>query len=152
LKEGETWQYSTDGGAIFKSSTGGSFTLDDGTYATDTIQIEKLDAADNPLGITKVNETSDIIIDTEKSVFTSSTTANVETDTPASAIIYTATTNEEKVTYTLKDGHQKERFTIDNTTGELKYKKEQTQVGVHKVTIIATDVAGNETEQLWHEH
>jgi hypothetical protein len=32
-------------------------------------------------------------------------------------------------------------------TGELKYKKEQTQVGVHKVTIIATDVAGNETER-----
>jgi hypothetical protein len=55
LKEGETWQYSTDGGATFKSSTGGSFTLADGTYATDTIQIVKLDAADNPLGITKVN-------------------------------------------------------------------------------------------------
>jgi hypothetical protein len=70
LKEVETWQYSTDGGATFKSSTGGSFTLEDGTYATDTIQIEKLDAADNPLGITKVNEASDIIIDTEKSVFT----------------------------------------------------------------------------------
>jgi hypothetical protein len=41
-----------------------------------------------------------------------------------------------------------EKFTIDNATGELKYKKEQTQVSVHKVTIIATDVAGNETEQL----
>jgi hypothetical protein len=62
LKEGETWQYFTDGGATFKSSTGGSFTLDDGTYATDTIQIEKLDAADNPLGITKVNEVSVAII------------------------------------------------------------------------------------------
>jgi hypothetical protein len=43
---------------------------------------------------------------------------------------------------------QQERFTNDNTTGELKYKKKQTQVGVHKVTIIATDVVGNETEQL----
>jgi ribosomal protein S10 len=73
---------------------------------------------------------------------------NVKTDTPASTIIYTAETDEEKVTYTLKDGNQKEKFTIDNATGELKYKKEQNQVGVHKVTIIATDVAGNETERL----
>ena len=148
LKEGETWKYSTDGGATFKSSTGGSFTLDDGAYAADTIQIKKLDATGNSLGITKINEASDITIDTEKSVFTSSTTANVETDTPASAIIYTATTNEEKVTYTLKSGFQQEKFTIDSTTGELRYKDKQTQVGDHKVTIIATDIAGNETEQL----
>jgi hypothetical protein len=35
-----------------------------------------------------------------------------------------------------------------NTTGELKYKDKQTQVGNHKVTIIATDVAGNKVEQL----
>ncbi|CAC9549109.1 hypothetical protein [uncultured Gammaproteobacteria bacterium] len=148
LKEGETWQYSTDGGATFKSSTGGSFTLDDGTYATDTIQIEKLDAADNPLGITKVNEASDIIIDTEKSVFTSSTTANVEKDTDASETIYTAKTDDNTVSYTLKNGFQKEKFTINSTTGELRYKDKQTQVGDHKVTIIATDIAGNETEQL----
>ena len=147
LKEGETWQYSTDGGATFKSSTGGSFTLDDGTYATDTIQIEKLDAADNPLGITKVNEASDIIIDTEKSVFTSSTTANVEKDTDASETIYTAKTDDNTVSYTLKNGFQKEKFTI-NAAGKLKYKEKQTQTGDHKVTIIATDSAGNETEQL----
>jgi hypothetical protein len=30
----------------------------------------------------------------------------------------------------------------------LKYKEKQTQVGIHKVAIIATDVAGNETEKL----
>ena len=48
----------------------------------------------------------------------------------------------------LKSGFQKEKFTIDNATGELKYKDKQTQIGVHKVTIIATDVAGNEAEQL----
>jgi hypothetical protein len=69
LKEGETWQYSTDGGATFASSTGKSFTLDDGTYVADTIQIKKFDVAGNLLDIAKINETSDIIIDTEKSVF-----------------------------------------------------------------------------------
>jgi hypothetical protein len=43
---------------------------------------------------------------------------------------------------------QKEKYTINNTTGELKYKDKQTQVSDHKVTIVATDTAGNETEQL----
>ncbi|CAC9623987.1 hypothetical protein [uncultured Gammaproteobacteria bacterium] len=148
LKEGETWQYSTDGGATFASSTGKSFTLDDGTYVADTIQIKKFDVAGNLLDIAKINETSDIIIDTEKSVFTSSTTVNVEKDTAASEIIYTAETDDNTVVYTLKDGNQKGKFTIDNATGKLKYKDKQTQVGQHKVTIIATDIAGNETEQL----
>ncbi|CAC9967407.1 hypothetical protein [uncultured Gammaproteobacteria bacterium] len=148
LKEGETWQYSTDGGATFASSTGKSFTLDDGTYVADTIQIKKFDVAGNLLDIAKINETSDIIIDTEKSVFTSSTTVNVEKNTAASEIIYTAETDDNTVIYTLKDGNQKGKFTIDNATGKLKYKDKQTQVGHHKVTIIATDIAGNETEQL----
>ena len=149
LKEGETWKYSTDSGATFKSSsTGGSFTLDDGTYAADTIQIQKLDADGNTLGITKINEASDITIDTEKSVFTSSTTVNVEKDANASETIYTAETDDDTVSYTLKSGFQKEKFTINNTTGELKYKDKQTQVSDHKVTIVATDTAGNETEQL----
>jgi hypothetical protein len=53
-------------------------------YGKGAIQIKKLDATGNLLGVTKINETSDIIIDTEKSVFTSSTTANVEKDTDAS--------------------------------------------------------------------
>jgi hypothetical protein len=149
LKAGETWQYSIDSGVNFIDGKGNSFMLSDDTYAANVIQIRKLDAAGVTLSVTNVNETSSIVIDTTKSEFTSSTTVDVKIDnTATSTTIYTATTNEEKVTYTLKDGHQKERFTIDNTTGELKYKKEQTQVGVHKVTIIATDVAGNETEQL----
>ena len=148
LKAGETWRYSINSGVNFITGVGNSFMLSSGTYAADVIQIEKIDAAGNSLGITKINETSPIVIDTTKSAFTSSTTVNVEKFTTASATIYTAETNEDKVTYTLKSGFQQERFTIDNTTGELKYKKKQTQVGVHKVTIIATDVAGNETEQL----
>jgi hypothetical protein len=49
--------------------------------------------------------------------------------------------------YTLKSGFQKEKFTI-NAAGKLKYKEKQTQTGDHKVTIIATDSVGNETEQL----
>ena len=148
LKAGETWQYSIDGGIFFVSGTDRSFTLDDGTYVANAIQIKKSDATGNPLDIIKINEVLSIIIDTEKSVFTSPTTVDVEKDTNASEIIYTATTNDDTVAYTLKGGDQKEKFTINNTTGELKYKDKQTQVGNHKVTIIATDVAGNKAEQL----
>ncbi len=148
LKAGETWQYSIDSGVNFIDGKGNSFMLSDDTYAANVIQIKKLDEAGVTLSVTNVNETSSIVIDTTKSEFTSSATVNIKTDTPVSETIYTATTNEEKVTYTLKSGFQQEKFTIDNATGELKYKKEQTQVSVHKVTIIATDVAGNETEQL----
>jgi hypothetical protein len=72
-------------------------------------------------------------------VFTSSTTVNVEKDANASEIIYTAKTDYDTVSYTLKSGFQKEKFTINSTTGELKYKDKQTQVADHKVTIVATD-------------
>jgi hypothetical protein len=33
----------------------------------------------------------------------------------------------------LKDGDQKEKITIDNTTGEIKYKEKQTQIETQKV-------------------
>jgi 6-phosphogluconolactonase (cycloisomerase 2 family) len=78
-------------------------------------------------------------------MFISPTIVNIEKDATESEIVYTAVTNENKVTYTLKSGFQIEKFTIDYATGELKYNEKQTQVGIHKVAIIATDVAGNET-------
>ncbi|SHE22232.1 Flagellar hook-length control protein FliK [Bathymodiolus brooksi thiotrophic gill symbiont] len=46
-------------------------------------------------------------------MFTSSTTVNIKKDTVVSKTIYTATTDDNIVAYTLKDGFQKEKFTID---------------------------------------
>jgi phage gp45-like len=46
LKEGETWRYSTDG-TTFKLGIDRSFTLDDGTYAVNTIQ-KKLSLSSSP--------------------------------------------------------------------------------------------------------
>jgi hypothetical protein len=47
------------------------------------------------------------------SMFISPTIVNIEKDATESEIVYTAVTNENKVTYTLKSGFQKEKFTID---------------------------------------
>jgi hypothetical protein len=80
-----------------------------GTYDANVIQIRKLDAAGVTLGVTKINETSDIVIDTTKSMFISPTIVNIEKDATESEIVYTAVTNENKVTYTLKSGFQKEK-------------------------------------------
>jgi hypothetical protein len=79
-----------------------------------------------------------------RSGLTVSTTVVIE----LKPVTYTAKTDDNTVSYTLKNGFQKEKFTINSTTGELRYKDKQTQEGDHKVTIIATNIAGNETEQL----
>jgi hypothetical protein len=68
------------------------------TYAANVIQIRKLDAAGVTLGVTKINETSDIVIDTTKSMFISPTIVNIEKDATESEVVYTAVTNENKVT------------------------------------------------------
>ncbi|WP_180334700.1 hypothetical protein, partial [Bathymodiolus thermophilus thioautotrophic gill symbiont] len=140
LKSGDTWEYSTDGGNSFISGTGNSFVLVSGTYGANDIQIKVSGSA------TIIKYASSITIDTLAPSFTSAATAKVEANTEASTTIYTAATDDNTVTYTLKAGEQQDKFTISNT-GELKYKQAQTQAGTHTVTIIATDIAGNTAEK-----
>ncbi|WP_180334729.1 cadherin repeat domain-containing protein, partial [Bathymodiolus thermophilus thioautotrophic gill symbiont] len=140
LKSGDTWEYSTDGGNSFISGTGNSFVLASGTYGANDIQIKVSGSA------TIIKYASSITIDTLAPSFTSAATAKVEANTEASTTIYTAATDDNTVTYTLKAGEQQDKFTISNT-GELKYKQAQTQAGTHTVTIIATDIAGNTAEK-----
>ncbi|AYQ55820.1 hypothetical protein MS2017_0056 [Bathymodiolus thermophilus thioautotrophic gill symbiont] len=140
LKSGDTWEYSTDGGNSFISGTGNSFVLASGTYGANDIQVKVSGSA------TIIKYASSITIDTLAPSFTSAATAKVEANTEASTTIYTAATDDNTVTYTLKAGEQQDKFTISNT-GELKYKQAQTQAGTHTVTIIATDIAGNTAEK-----
>ncbi|AYQ55815.1 alpha integrin [Bathymodiolus thermophilus thioautotrophic gill symbiont] len=140
LKSGDTWEYSTNGGNSFISGTGNSFVLASGTYGANDIQIKVSGSA------TIIKYASSITIDTLAPSFTSAATAEVEANTEASTTIYTAATDDNTVTYTLKAGEQQDKFTISNT-GELKYKQAQTQAGTHTVTIIATDIAGNTAEK-----
>ncbi|CAB5501490.1 hypothetical protein THERMOS_1396 [Bathymodiolus thermophilus thioautotrophic gill symbiont] len=147
LEAGATWQYSIDGGVNFTSGTGSSFILNEGTYAENTIQIKQTDVAGNTSSVFK--NMSSVVVDATNPLFTSATIVNVEINTEASEMIYEATaTDNNAVTYTLEDGNQKDKFTISKE-GELRYKQKQTIAhNDDKVTIIATDAAGNETKQL----
>ncbi|OJA03364.1 hypothetical protein, partial [Bathymodiolus thermophilus thioautotrophic gill symbiont] len=147
LEAGATWQYSIDGGTNFTSGTGSSFILNEGTYTENTIQIKQTDVAGNTSSVFK--NMSSVVVDTTNPLFTSATTVDVKTNTEASETIYEATAiDNNAVTYTLEDGNQKDKFTISKE-GELRYKQKQTTAhNDDKVTIIATDAAGNETKQL----
>ncbi|OJA03068.1 hypothetical protein BGC33_01510, partial [Bathymodiolus thermophilus thioautotrophic gill symbiont] len=127
--------------------TGSSFILNEGTYVENTIQIKQTDVVGNTSSVFK--NMSPVVVDTTNPLFTSTTTVDVKTNTEASETIYEATaTDNNAVTYTLEDGNQKDKFTISKE-GELRYKQKQTTAhNDDKVTIIATDAAGNETRQL----
>ncbi|OJA03595.1 FG-GAP repeat protein, partial [Bathymodiolus thermophilus thioautotrophic gill symbiont] len=111
------------------------------------IQIKQTDVAGNTSSVFK--NMSSVVVDATNPLFTSATIVNVEINTEASEMIYEATaTDNNAVTYTLEDGNQKDKFTISKE-GELRYKQKQTIAhNDDKVTIIATDAAGNETKQL----
>ncbi len=149
LKEGETWEYSINSGGTFISGTGRSFTLNDGTYSINTIQIRRTDDVSN---VSK--NTSPIVIDTTDPIFDSQpTTVDTHVNAPIATTVYDAqVTNlssgnsDEGITYSIK-GTNVDKFSITTDTGILTYKAIQTSVHNDTVTIVATDVAGNETER-----
>jgi hypothetical protein len=150
LKEGETWEYSINSGGTFISGTGRSFTLNDGTYSINTIQIRRTDDVSN---VSK--NTSPIVIDTTDPTFGLQPTAiKVDVNTPITTTVYDAqATNlnsgnaDEGITYRIK-GTNANKFAITTDTGILTYKTIQALAHDNDtVIIVATDVAGNEAEQ-----
>jgi hypothetical protein len=145
----ETWEYSINSGGTFISGTGRSFTLNDGTYGINTIQIRRTDDVSN---VSK--NTSPIVIDTTDPIFDSQpTTVDTRVNAPIATTVYDAqVTNlssgnaDEGITYSIK-GTNADKFSITTDTGILTYKTIQTSVHNDTVTIVATDVAGNETER-----
>jgi hypothetical protein len=86
LKEGETWEYSINSGVTFIPGTGRSFTLSDGTYSINTIQIRRTDDVSN---VSK--NTSLIVIDTTDPIFDSQpTTVDTHVNAPIATTIYDA--------------------------------------------------------------
>lgn len=54
LESGATWAYSTDGGKTWNVSTGTSFSLAEGTYAANQIQVKQTDTAGNTGAVSSI--------------------------------------------------------------------------------------------------
>ncbi len=155
LEAGATWQYSISGDNNFVNGTGNSFTLaNNATYAANAIQVRQTDAVGNVSDISK--NIARIIVDNTNPIFDSQpTTIDTYINTPITTTVYDAqVTNlnggnaDEDITYSIK-GTNADKFSITTDTGILTYTEKQTTVHDNDiVTIVATDLAGNKTEQL----
>ena len=154
LEVNATWQYSISGDNGFVDGTGSSFTLANNTiYVANAIQVRQTDAAGNVSDIGK--NALRIVVDNTGPIFDQQPTAiNVDVNILITTTVYDAQASnlnggnaDEGITYRIK-GTNVDKFAITDDTGILTYKAIQTSVHNDTVTIVATDVAGNETEQL----
>ncbi|WP_257468827.1 beta strand repeat-containing protein, partial [Bathymodiolus thermophilus thioautotrophic gill symbiont] len=151
LEEGATWQYSTNGGTDWTNGTGTSFTLTEGTHAIDAIQVKQTNVAGNVSSVVK--NAGAIVVDASDPLFAGASTANLEVNAAITTIVYDAQASnlssgnaDDGITYSIKNASTS-KFAITTDTGIVTYKAIQTTVHTDAVTIIATDVAGNATEQ-----
>ncbi|CAB5499863.1 hypothetical protein formerly called flagellar hook-length control protein FliK, partial [Bathymodiolus thermophilus thioautotrophic gill symbiont] len=151
LESDATWQYSTNGGTNWTNGTGTSFTLAEGTHAIDAIQVKQTNVVGNVSSVVK--NAGAIVVDTLDPLFAGASTANLEVNAAITTIVYDAQASnlssgnaDDGITYSIKNASTS-KFAITTDTGIVTYKAIQTTVHTDAVTIIATDVAGNATEQ-----
>ncbi|SGZ91413.1 Flagellar hook-length control protein FliK [Bathymodiolus thermophilus thioautotrophic gill symbiont] len=151
LESDATWQYSTNGGTNWTNGTGTSFTLAEGTHAIDAIQVKQTNVVGNVSSVVK--NAGAIVVDTLDPLFAGASTANVAMNTDITTTVYDAQASnlsggnaDDGITYSIKNASTS-KFAITTDTGIVTYKAIQTTVHTDAVTIIATDVAGNATEQ-----
>ncbi|CAB5500312.1 beta strand repeat-containing protein, partial [Bathymodiolus thermophilus thioautotrophic gill symbiont] len=150
LEEDTPWQYSTNGGTNWTNGTGTSFTLTEGTHAIDAIQVKQT----NVVGNSSVGKNDvAIVVDTLDPLFGVITTVNVAMNTDITTTVYDAQASnlnggnaDDGITYSIKNASTS-KFAITTDIGIVTYKALQTAVHTDVLTIIATDVAGNATEQ-----
>ena len=121
--------------------------LADGTYS---ITVSSVPAGESTATTSTALE---ITIDTTDPAFTSGSTATaLDEKTGADQVIYTADSNDDSaVSYSLKanNNDDADHFTINSSTGEVKL-SDDPDYAAHKsysFTVIATDDAGNSSEQ-----
>ncbi|CAB5503063.1 RTX toxins and related Ca2+-binding proteins, partial [Bathymodiolus thermophilus thioautotrophic gill symbiont] len=151
LESDATWQYSINGGTNWTNGTDTSFTLTEGTHAIDAIQVKQTNIAGNVSSVVK--NAGAIVVDTSDPLFAGAATANLEVNAAITTIVYDAQASnlssgnaDDGITYSIKNASTS-KFAITTDTGIVTYKAIQTTVHTDAVTIIATDVAGNATEQ-----
>ncbi|OJA03308.1 cadherin repeat domain-containing protein, partial [Bathymodiolus thermophilus thioautotrophic gill symbiont] len=104
-------------------------------------------------GVTSSAGTGSFTLDTVAPIFDQQPTAiNTDINTPITTTIYDAQATgqngnaDEGITYSIK-GTNANKFEITANTGVVTYKTMQTSVHIDAITIVATDVAGNESLQ-----
>ena len=103
----------------------------------------------------KVNEASEtsLVVDTRSPIFSSGTAAQADEQTGAGQVVYTAVADDpSRLTYSLKANNDDDAaaFSIDASTGAvtLAGDPDHETKSSYNFTVIATDVAGNATEQV----
>ncbi|CAB5500459.1 hypothetical protein THERMOT_1238 [Bathymodiolus thermophilus thioautotrophic gill symbiont] len=120
-------------------------TLGDGLISISAVAVKD--------GVASSAGTGSFTLDTVAPIFDQQPTAiNTDINTPITTTIYDAQATDqngnadEGITYSIK-GTNADKFEITADTGVVTYKTMQTSVHIDAITIVATDVAGNESLQ-----
>jgi len=140
------WQYSTNGGAVWTDATGSSFTLTAGVYLTNLVQVKAFDKAGNST-VGQIEKA--ITIDATAPTVTSTSFNVVENATALTG--GGALIANESVTWSFGTGDDTALFSLTNGVLSLaaakNYEVDATSTHSYKVNMVATDTAGNITNQ-----
>ena len=143
LEENTTWEYSTDGGATWVAGSGSSFEItQSGDYTVVVRQTRDTLVSENSASL-------DVALDNVDPIIDSGNAASIDENTDAGSVVYNAAgTDDFTVTYSLEAGSD-EAMSIDSNTGEVTLAgspDHETQAS-YNFTVVATDVAGNSSEE-----
>ncbi len=134
LETGGKWEYSTNAGTSWATGTGSSFTLADGSYAANAVQVRQTDAAANVSTIGKIATaiTVDNVI--------AAVTASLSTDSGSSAT--DGITNATGLALSTAAADVTRSYAVDGAAASANYVA-PTADGKHSVVVTDTDTAGN---------
>ena len=134
LEAGGKWEYSTNAGTSWTTGTGSSFTLADGSYAANAVQVRQTDAAANvsPIGKSATAITVDNVI--------AAVTASLSTDSGSSAT--DGITNATDLALSTAAADVTRSYAVDGAAASASYVA-PTADGKHSVVVTDTDTAGN---------
>ncbi|MBA5248992.1 MAG: hypothetical protein FE834_05585, partial [Gammaproteobacteria bacterium] len=140
LEANATWKYSKDGGTTWADGTGTSFTLAEGTYAANAIQVKQFDAAGNESDVTKMAAT----VDKTAPAFSSADTGTAIVGQSIEVYDAEVTGGDTGITYTIS-GTDAGKYKIGSVDGKITYDGTPTAKTAtpDMVIITAEDVAGN---------
>ncbi|ADG93164.1 hypothetical protein Arnit_1508 [Arcobacter nitrofigilis DSM 7299] len=134
LEAGATWEYTTDGGSTWQKGSGNSFTLSEGEYSENQVQVRQTDAAGNT---GEAGSVAAITVDT-----TAVTASEIITKAVIGAIKVTSLEGGDTFAYSTDGGTT---YTIANV-GTTSFNVEPGDYADGKFFVKVIDAAGNESE------